>query len=53
MRTHRSWVVNTRHVVAYHRGRVMVRYREGTQEIPLSETWRDDFLGGLPNLRAD
>jgi DNA-binding LytR/AlgR family response regulator len=53
MRTHRSWVVNTRHVVAYHRGRVMVRYREGTQEIPLSDKWRESFLSGLPNLRAD
>ncbi|KGE87622.1 MAG: LytR/AlgR family response regulator transcription factor [Phaeodactylibacter xiamenensis] len=53
MRTHRSWAVNTRHVVAYHRGRVMVRYREGTQEIPLSDKWRESFLSGLPNLRAD
>ncbi len=53
LRTHRSWAVNTRHVVAYHRGRVMVRYREGTQEIPLSDKWRESFLSGLPNLRAD
>ena len=52
-RTHNSRVVNVRHVVGYHRGRVMVRYQGGTAEIKLSEGCRDDFLGGLPGLQAD
>lgn len=53
IRTHRSWAVNTGHVLAYHRGRVMVRYREGTQEIPISDTYREEFIRAMPGLRAD
>ena len=52
-RTSRSWAVNVRHVIGYHRGQVMVRYKEGKKEIPLKGEYRDDFLGGLPGLRAD
>lgn len=52
-RTHKSRAVNVRHVVGYHRGRVMVRYQGGVAEIKLSEGFRDDFLDGLPDLRAD
>lgn len=52
-RTHKSWAVNVRHVVGYHRGRVTVRYKGGTNEIPLSDGWRDAFLDGLPGLKAD
>ncbi|HKK79550.1 MAG TPA: response regulator transcription factor [Phaeodactylibacter sp.] len=52
-RTHNSWAVNSRHVVGYHRGRVMVRYQEGTEEIPLSGDWREAFLDSMPNLKAD
>jgi DNA-binding LytR/AlgR family response regulator len=52
-RTHKSWAVNVRHVIGYHRGQVMVRYKEGVQEVPLRGKYRDDFLDGLPGLRAD
>ena len=52
-RTSRSRAVNVRHVIGYHRGQVMVRYKEGVKEIPLKGKYRDDFLGGLPGLRAD
>ena len=40
-------------LLAYHRGRVRVRYREGTQEIPISDKWRDEFVRAMPGLRAD
>jgi hypothetical protein len=53
MHPQRSWAVNARHVLAYHRGRVRVRYREGTQEIPISDKWRDEFVRAMPGLRAD
>jgi len=53
MRTHRSWAVNISPLLSYHRGRVMVRYRDSTQEIPISDKWREEFLSGLLNLRAD
>jgi len=31
----------------------MVRYQGGVAEIKLSEGFRDGFLEGLPDLRAD
>lgn len=52
-RTHKSWAVNTRHITAFNRGQVIVRYRESMQEIPLSEGWRTKFITNIPGLKAD
>lgn len=52
-RTSRSRAVNVRHVIGYHRGQVMVRYKDGKKEIELKGKYRDKFLEGMPDLRAD
>ena len=52
-RTSRSRAVNVRQVIGCHRGQVMVRYKEGVKEVSLKGEYREAFLDGLPNLRAD